>query len=499
MARWQKRLAHIFHGACTTKKGCLAYQFYCSGATLSLYPLAFGDVILAIGQSNMQVDVGFAFNATQEIADSAAFGDVLRFYQVEAALTAKGGPLDDFAVPPSIAWSAPVGAGGQLAGFSATCYFSAKAILLGRPASARSVPLGLIAAPWGGTTIKAHAPPQVNASCAPLYPGGTFGCGIDHAPCNASEIYNAMLKPISGPAGPALPLAALLWVREGGGGARRAPPAPQSLSQLALSPAHTRTHSLPPPHARAQFQGENDASLAPAALAWYTCMLQGLAAALRADHASPGAHWTTIQLAPYTGGAALAPFRDMQCAATAAIPSAHCAVLLDDGDVLSPIGTVHSRNKQLVGRRVAAGVLEALYATPHPTHARGPVFASQALATAPNGSLSALVTFAPGGLGGGALVFAPPHATPWSNSSRCPSELGVIHASDCAWPSIVGSDGKVYSGAAAAAGGGQQLLITAQAPPGVAAAGSALGWGAWPVVNFYNEWGMPVEAWYKTQ
>lgn len=229
-------------------------------------------------------------------------------------------------------------------------------------------------------------------------------------------------------------------------------------------------------------------------------MLQGLAAALRADHASPAAHWTTIQLAPYTGGAPLAPFRAMQCNATAAIPNAHCAVLLDDGDVLSPIGTVHSRNKQLVGARVAAGVLEALYGVPHPTRARGPVFASQALATAANGSLSALVSFGAGGLGpGGVLVYVPPHATPYSNSTRCPSELGVVKPADCAWPSVLGSDGQVYSGSAQAAGGGRQLLITAQAPPGVRAVGSALGWGPWPVVNFYNQWGMPVEAWYETQ
>ena len=31
---------------------CLEYQFYCSGASLTLYPLAFGDVIECIGQSN---------------------------------------------------------------------------------------------------------------------------------------------------------------------------------------------------------------------------------------------------------------------------------------------------------------------------------------------------------------------------------------------------------------------------------------------------------------
>lgn len=487
---------------------CLEFQFYCGGASLTLYPLAFGDVVQCIGQSNsayfffawlffprsprsgiayqtptptpsplcffphahpfaVQVNVAFAFNASAELVDSAALAGVLRFFQVSASVTAKDSPLEDFAVPASIPWTAPTAsANSPLGGFSATCYFTAKSLILGRPPASRSIPLGLISAPWGGTSIKAHAPPSVNATCAPLYPGGNFGCGMDHAPCNASEIYNAMLAPLSGVASQltAFPVAAFIW-----------------------------------------FQGENDAELVGESLAWYTCMLGGLASSLRAAHSSPGAHWTTIQLAPYTGGAALGPFRDMQCNATdTTIPNSHCAILLDDGDVLSPIGTVHSRNKQLVGERVAVGLLEALYGIPHPTHGRGPVWAGQELHTgAPSPSngtvtLTALVSFAAEGLGGQGLVYTPPHATPYTNSSRCPSELGIIKASDCAWPSIVGSDGKVYQGEAEAVGGGQQLLITVNGvPKGVSAVGSSYSYGPWPVVNFYNAFGVPVEAWYK--
>jgi hypothetical protein len=157
-------------------------------------------------------------------------------------VTAKDGPLDDFALPAYIPWSLPVGTGGPLLGFSATCYYSAKSILLGRPASERLVPLGLIAAPWGGTTIKAHAPPHVNETCAPLFPGGTFGCGMDHAPCNASEIYNAMLRPISGPAGPAMPLAAFIWVRAQRPGRPGAP----SLNPPPPPAPHTHSPRTPP-------------------------------------------------------------------------------------------------------------------------------------------------------------------------------------------------------------------------------------------------------------
>lgn len=252
----------------------------------------------------------------------------------------------------------------------------------------------------------------------------------------------------------------------------------------------TRT---PSPHL---LQGENDA--APAGLHYYPCELSALAAAMRATHASPNAHWTTIQLAPYTGGVILAPFRSMQCATTAGIPNASCATLVDDGDVLSPIGSVHSRNKQLVGRRVAAGIAAALYGVPQPTGGAGPTFASAALQSTPNGALQALVSFIPESLGGHPLVYAPPVASTWSNSTRCPSELGVIKVGDCDWLNILGSDGRAYNATASLASGGTALLLQAQAPAGVKAVGTRFGWNAWPVVNWYNAAGLPLTPWNVT-
>ncbi len=44
---------------------CLEFQFYCGGASLTLYPLAFGDVVQCIGQSNSAYFFlrGFSFPA----------------------------------------------------------------------------------------------------------------------------------------------------------------------------------------------------------------------------------------------------------------------------------------------------------------------------------------------------------------------------------------------------------------------------------------------------
>lgn len=194
---------------------CAQFPYYCEGAFAEIHGVVFGDVIACLGQSNMQVNVGFVFNASQELNASAAFWGLMKVFQVQASASSTLAPLGDFAVPPQQPWS-PAGPS-TLPEFSATCYFSAKSLIESRPAADRDVVLGLVAAPWGGTPIRTHAPLSVNASCGALYPDSRAeqGCGMYHAPCAPAAIYNAMLAPLSGagaalPA-PAFPVAAFIW------------------------------------------------------------------------------------------------------------------------------------------------------------------------------------------------------------------------------------------------------------------------------------------------
>lgn len=253
--------------------------------------------------------------------------------------------------------------------------------------------------------------------------------------------------------------------------------------------------------------GENDVNeyaLDPT-LAFYSCQLAGLATDLRARMGTPGAHWTTVQLAPYDGGSDLPYFRDMQCAVTAGLPNASCAVIVDDGDPLSPIGSVHSRNKELVGSRVAAGIIPALYGvTGAAAQATGPQYASATLGAAADGSmLWANVSFTPGSLGpGGTLVYVRPHVNPWQNSSRCPTELSPFTSADCDWLNILASNGKAYNATVVSAvNGGLTLSLMAPVSPpvqGIAAVGTRYGWAEWPVVNWYNSFGFPMVPWNVT-
>jgi len=187
----------------------------------------------------------------------------------------------------------------------------------------------------------------------------------------------------------------------------------------------------------------------------------------------------------------------MQCSSTASsIPNSSCASLVDDGDVLSPIGSVHSRNKQLVGRRVAAELAAALYGAP--AHPPGPTYSRAELSSAPNGTLTATVSFTEESMAGGALLFNPPHATPWSNSSRCPSELGIIREQDCGWFGIWDAAGALHNASVSVLPGGLQLLLMAQAQAGAQAVGTQWGWNAWPVVSFYNAAGAPMVPWNRS-
>ena len=149
---------------------CLAFQHYCRGAFFSISAVI-GDVILCTGQSNMQVNVGFAFNATEELAAANYYTNAIRLFQVRCArgttwsvvcstmyrltqVTASAlstdVPLDDLPLV-SVPW---LGASNtSLPSFSATCWYSGKALYDSRPPGT-SIPLGLIETCWGGTPIK---------------------------------------------------------------------------------------------------------------------------------------------------------------------------------------------------------------------------------------------------------------------------------------------------------------------------------------------------------
>lgn len=100
-----------------------------------------GDVWLCSGQSNMEFTLRHATNSDIEVASSG--NSMLRLLNVPRQSSAT--PQSQFSTPTSWQTSSPATA----ADFSAACY------IMGRDLQAhQNIPIGLIAASWGGSTIE---------------------------------------------------------------------------------------------------------------------------------------------------------------------------------------------------------------------------------------------------------------------------------------------------------------------------------------------------------
>lgn len=131
-----------------------------AAAKITLTDIAFGDVYLCSGQSNMQFSVNTAFNASAEIAASSAFGDI-RLATVK--LTVSDTPQYDVASAANYSWAraspaafVPVG-GHTFSWFSATCWFAGRDVYT---ALGGKVPIGLVASDWGGQRVEAFSSPD---------------------------------------------------------------------------------------------------------------------------------------------------------------------------------------------------------------------------------------------------------------------------------------------------------------------------------------------------
>jgi hypothetical protein len=184
------------------------------------------------------------------------------------------------------------------------------------------------------------------------------------------------------------------------------------------------------------------------------CALPFLVGSLRSLFNSPTAFAAIVQLAPWASSNAsfngqVAALRQAQLAASDALPHMATITAVDGGDPFGPIGSIHPRAKQLVGRRLAAAALTAVHGRPTPF--AGPRYASAVPGGGAAGALSATVSFAapsaasPGNDGPLRLISPSPDG-PFANSSVCPT--GVA-ADLCAGFALRGSDNVWYAAVAA--------------------------------------------------
>jgi sialate O-acetylesterase len=141
---------------------------------ITLDDVAFGDVYLCSGQSNMEFSVNGAFNATLEIADSVNYPD-LRLATVQRAMSDKLEPDAPSKANYTWARSSPAAfapAGGDIfSWFSATCYFFGREVY--KALGNGKVPIGLVASAFCGQSVESFSSPEALAdrSCGGTLPG----------------------------------------------------------------------------------------------------------------------------------------------------------------------------------------------------------------------------------------------------------------------------------------------------------------------------------------
>lgn len=151
------------------------------GATASFSDVLVGIVIACSGQSNMDMSVSYAFNATAEEAAAIAY-PTMRYFYVGANYSST--PLVEFIS--TSPWTLPTSANAQ-GGWSAVCWYAARDTFDGLIAAKRQVPVGMIHSALGGTPIQEWMSPAAAKACPPaqppMYP-------------TSSGLYNAMIYPL---------------------------------------------------------------------------------------------------------------------------------------------------------------------------------------------------------------------------------------------------------------------------------------------------------------
>eukprot|EP01050_Picozoa_sp_SAG11_P013819 SAG11_NODE_1644_length_4526_cov_1.563813_4_plen_567_part_00 len=290
----------------------------------TLTGVLFGEQHLCVGQSNAEMPVWFANNGTAEI--DAADWPLIRIAQVQRAWEATAPQVDAaFSIP----WG-PVDHG-NIAGFSALCYYTGRAIF---EALGGKTPVGLIEVDQGGTYIQSFMPATAMLSC------NTTG----KRPTNWAARTGTQNQTLNPWGGQNLPAA--LW-------------------NTMLSPLLALNIKM-------VIYDQAEHNLATGESEQYRCLQDQLVSAYRKAwgenltvHVVQLPSFNMTEFA-YTFVDSLGEMRLSQSLAVEDTPRTTAAVTIDLADLHSPWGSVHNRQKQEVGRRVALLALATGYGKPVP-------------------------------------------------------------------------------------------------------------------------------------
>jgi len=341
------------------------YTLKVSGSsTIELDDVMLGEVWLCSGQSNMEMGIGMANDAHNEISN--ACDAQLRLLLVTRRWT----PLPQTNIDGQWKPCSPKAvAEGGWSGFSAAGYY------FGRELRKKlGVAVGLVESSWGGTRIESWTPPEGYAATPALaheyeleqlgdpatqLHEQRLGQTLDTTEQWLAAERNAMANHQVVPTMPVYPSELL---------------APHDL-QNATALYNGSIHPLVPFGMRGAIWYQGEANLGDGAR--YADRMKALVNGWRAIWNEGDFPFYFVQIAPYNYGGkpeTEAVLWEAQAGAAHAIPNAGMAVINDIGD----LGNIHPKNKQEVGRRLALLALANTYGE-HDLEYSGPTFNSLAL------------------------------------------------------------------------------------------------------------------------
>eukprot|EP00040_Diaphanoeca_grandis_P015059 m.76667 g.76667 ORF g.76667 m.76667 type:complete len:607 (+) comp24921_c0_seq2:190-2010(+) len=170
------------------------------GRVANLSDVAFGDVILCSGQSNMEFGLSGVLNMTEVWREAAEFGEGLRVMKIDHFTTQTP--------QVSLTWNRNWAGQGQcndrcgmqwarsqtyvpkqgFSTFSAVCFLTGLGVYKGLD---QKVPIGMVEAAWGGTRIESWMSPAALDKCPGLRTAKCGPCCTDFKWCNVTEPSNA--------------------------------------------------------------------------------------------------------------------------------------------------------------------------------------------------------------------------------------------------------------------------------------------------------------------
>eukprot|EP01105_Mastigella_eilhardi_P005522 TRINITY_DN17219_c0_g1_i1.p1 TRINITY_DN17219_c0_g1~~TRINITY_DN17219_c0_g1_i1.p1 ORF type:complete len:512 (-),score=138.52 TRINITY_DN17219_c0_g1_i1:49-1539(-) len=394
-----------------------------NGNTATLTDVLFGDVYVCGGQSNMAMTVSDVFNAADEIALADDYPLIRVFTVGQANYSAT--PLNEFAAI-SQQWTRASSAsiGGPAWGyFSATCWFFGRELY-----DREQIPIGLISSNWGGTYVEAWSSPDALEVCA--------DCNYADwgAPNTPSVLWNAMIVPLLD-----MTVRGATW-----------------------------------------YQGEANIGNHECYRCSFPAMINDWRAKWSGGVAAKDFPFFFVQLAAYVEGEPGDDLPEGRLAQTAALDLSYVgmATAVDLGDIDSPDGDIHPRDKQDVGLRLALNAQHYVYGNVTAVYQGPTVLTVSKESDGPSASVR--VTFTKASVARGVVLAAP---------NACPASVA---ASLCGYTSeLQTSDGVWHEASIAADNDAQSVHITASLSKGTTVKGVRYLYADWPLCTIYNNAGLP--------